>query len=280
MAYLSTRACCQLAVCLAFTCLGLSACYEPREGCLEIEAANFDASADKNCCCIYPVFNLTLLPRFDTLIWKPDTAYEYAPGKWFRLKQSVFYLSDFQFQQQGTTFLTTDTLSLNVWGAAGDTSLTTFVNDFELVRRTAVNYSIGTFRPAGTFESVRFRIGLPDAAQKVIPELAPEGHPLRLQGENLWLGRDTGFVALKLVFTRDTFETTLPDTLTFSLPDFSGVVLQQDGPFFHEGGYDFNLQLTSDYRELFRNVDLSTGDKVAWKTQIVANLPQAFRVSQ
>lgn len=260
--------------------LAFSACYDPREGCLDIEATNFDAAADNNCCCTYPALRLTLLPRFDTLVWKPDTAYEYAPGRWFRLHQAVFYLSDFQLVQGGTHFSVSDTLGLSVFGAAGDTLREVFTNDFELIRRTTENYTVGTFRPAGAFESVRFRVGLPDAAQRVIPALTPEGHPLRPQNEGLWLGADTGFVALKLVFSRDTFSSTVPDTLVFSRPDFTGVVVQTNGVFQHESGFDFSLKLTADYRALFQGVDLTAVDIPAWKTRIVANLPAALRVSQ
>lgn len=265
-----------LALCLC----ALSACFEPRDGCLDIEATNFDAAADKNCCCAYPLLNLTLLPRYDTLVWKPDTAYQYAPGKWFRLKQAVFYLSDFQLTQAGMAFPVSDTLSLKTWGTGNDTVPLTFTNDFQLVRRTATNYNVGTFRPSGLFETIRFRIGLADAANRTIPALAPEGHALRSQPEGLWLGRDTGYVALKLVFTRDTFSSTVPDTLRFFRPDFSNLLLEKDGPFTHESGYDLKLKLTVDYREIFRDVDLSSGDISAWKTQIIANLPQIFHVSQ
>lgn len=260
--------------------LFFSNCYEPREGCLDIEATNFDAAADKNCCCTYPALNLMFLPRYDTLIWKPDTAYEYSPGKWFRLKQAVFYLSDFQIVQNGTAIAVSDTVGLKTWGPGGDTTQTTFPDDFLLIRRTVVAYPVGTFRPSGTFESVRFRVGLPAGAQQVIPALAPSGHPLRPQPEDLWLGRDTGFVALKLVLTRDTFSSTAPDTLLFHRPDFTSVEVQKDGVFTHESGFDFTLSLTADFREMFRNVDLSSGDISAWKAQIVANLPQVFRVTQ
>lgn len=260
--------------------LAFSSCYDPREGCLDIEATNFDAAADDNCCCTYPTLRLTLLPRFDTLVWKPDTAYEYAPGRWFRLHQAVFYLSDFQLVQGGTAFSVSDTLGLSVFGTAGDTLREVFTNDFQLIRRTTENYTVGTFRPAGAFESVRFRVGLPNAAQRVIPALTPEGHPLRPQNEGLWLGADTGFVALKLVFSRDTFSSTVPDTLVFSRPDFAGVVVQTNGVFQHESGFDFSLKLTADYRALFEGVDLTAVDIPAWKTRIVANLPAALRVSQ
>lgn len=265
---------------LTLCVLYFSNCYEPREGCLDIEATNFDAAADKNCCCTYPVLNLTLLPRYDTLVWKPDTAYEYSPGKWFRLKQAVFYLSGFQISQGGTALGVSDTVQLKTWGPGGDTTQTTFTDDFLLIRRTVVTYPIGTFQPSGTFDAVQFQLGLPTAAQQVIPALAPTGHPLRPQPEGLWLGRDTGFVALKLVLTRDTLSSTVPDTLLFHQPDFSGLPFQQTGTFTHESGYDFRLNLAVDFREMFRNVDLSSGDISAWKTQIVANLPAVFRVTQ
>lgn len=269
-----------IACCLLLLPLLFVSCAEEVEGCLDIEATNFNAAADKNCCCTYPSLQLEILHRFDTLVWKPDTAYSYAPGKWFRMKSIVFYLSGFQFVQNGVDLPVSDTLAFKAWGSAGDTLTQTLSNDFLLVRRTATAYTAGTFRPSGNFDQVQFRLGLPAEAQQVIPGLAPSGHPLRLQNEQLWLGRDTGFVALKLVLTRDSLSSTPPDTLVFSRPDFDALPIQKDGLFQHRSGYNFNLRLTLDYREMFRDIDLSATDISALKSQIVANLPQVFHVSQ
>ena len=258
----------------------LTACTDKREGCLDIEATNFDASADKNCCCTYPKLIFKVAPLFGTATWKPDTAYEYSAGKWFRLKQIVYYLSDFQLIKNGEVFTLSDTSTFSVWGSAGDTTSKILTNDFLLIRRTAETYPAGTFRTAGDFESVRFRVGIPPAAQEVIPDLAPGNHPLRLQPEGLWMGRDTGFAAMKLIFTRDTATTTVPDTLWIGRPDFDHLTVQGDGLFRHQSGYDFVLKLSADYRELFQGVDLSGGDITSWKSQIVSNLPDALRVSQ
>lgn len=260
--------------------LFLGACTEPRKACLDIEATNFDAAADEDCCCEYPQLNLEMLFRFDTLVWKPDTAYEYTPGKWFRLKSIAYYLSDFQFNQNGQAFTISDTLPFKTWGPAGDTTETTFIDDFTLIRRTANVYQPGTFRPPGTFESVRFRLGVPVDAQRIIPGLTPTGSPLRLQSDALWLGRDTGYVAMKIVLSRDTLSATVPDTLVISRPEYDNIVIEQLGNLQHESGYNFKLKLTADYHALFQNVNLSGGDISAWKAQIVANLPQSFRVSQ
>ncbi len=260
--------------------LGLTACFEPRESCLDIEAVNFDAAADKACCCCcnYPRLRLRYLPQFDSLVWKPDTAYEYAPGRWFRIRQAVFYLSDFHLLKDGEAYFVPDTVSLTVRTANGDTVRQIFRNDFVLLRRTVVDYSVGEFRPSGAFQSMRLRVGLPDAVQRVLPEQAPENHPLRLQPENLWLNNDHGFAALKLIITRDTLPTTLPDTLVFGRPDFPSKVLQSAGPFFHESGFDFRLQLRVDFRELFRGLDLTNSDIPTWKSRIWANLDSAILV--
>ncbi len=266
-----------LAICLFF----LAACSEPRKACLDINATNFDAAADEDCCCEYPQLRIdSLLPRFGTLVWKPDTAYEYSSGKWFRLKSVVYYLSDFQVFQNGIPIPVSDTLSFQTWGTSGDTTATTFTNDFQLIRRNSTAYKLGTFRTAGTFESVQFLVGIPAAAQNIIPGLTPDGHPLRLQGENLWLGRDTGFVALQLVLTRDTLSGTLPDTVTISRPEIENILVKKDGIFEHEGGYDFKLKVIADYGELFRDVDLSGSDISVWKSKIIANIPNVFHVLQ
>jgi hypothetical protein len=217
-------------------------------------------------------------PLFDSLVWKPDTAYEYAPGRWFRLRQVVFYLSAFEFVQDGRTYTVLDTLSLAVQTPGGDTVLERFTNDFLLIRRTVADYPVGEFRQAGNFSSVRFQVGLPPAAQHVIPNRAPENHPLRPQPENLWLGPGRGFAALQLILTRDTLPTTPPDTLVFGPPDFPAQTLLSPGPFSHESGYDFDVELRVDFRKFFRSVDLTTSDIPAWKAQIWNNLPNAMGV--
>ncbi|HMV23421.1 MAG TPA: hypothetical protein PKA71_03780, partial [Saprospiraceae bacterium] len=43
---------------LSSVVLFFTACYQPKEGCLDINATNFDATADEECCCQYPVLQL------------------------------------------------------------------------------------------------------------------------------------------------------------------------------------------------------------------------------
>lgn len=268
-----------------FSCLLLlaqTACFEPKEGCLDIAATNFDASVDQDCCCQYPQLVLEVIQRFDSLSFTENTAYP-APldSHLFRLKSVVFYLSDFQLVQNGLTYLVEDTVQLRAFAPTGaDTITETLTDDFLLVRRLSFTNEVGSFRPDGAFQEVRIRLGLTEAAGRAIPRLAPVGHPLRTQPDSLWHGPGTGYIFAQIVLTRDTFGTTLPDTISFSRADLGDLFLTTTAPVTHQTGTNLKLNLLADYKSLFAGVDLTTGDKAVWKAQMAANLASTFRVYQ
>ncbi|MBV6438848.1 MAG: hypothetical protein DYG98_11915 [Haliscomenobacteraceae bacterium CHB4] len=272
----------------AFCCLlcifSQTACFEPKEGCLDIEATNFDASADKDCCCEYPQLIVEALHRYgsDSVQYVPDALYENNAGQLFRIKSVAFYLSEIQLFQNGGLLAVADTVHLRTYApGGGDTLKEVFTDDFLLLRRTPVDNPVGEFRPAGTFEKVRIRLGLSPDAQRVIPRLAPAGSPLRIQGDSLWYGPSAGYVFFQAVVVRDSMQATKPDTLAFTqsqLPDF---FIEKTGNYLHpSGGYDFRLKLGIDYQKMFDGIDWSNGDISAWKSQIALNLPGVFSVSQ
>lgn len=272
----------QVCLCLCMM-LCLTACFEPQEGCTDISATNFDASADKNCddCCVFPKLQLEITQRYDTLTFLENRPYENSGGQWFILKSVSFYLSDFQLFQNGDTAFVSDTVGLRSFAPTGsDTLREIFTDDFVLVRRTPLLNEVGTFRNDGVFEKVRFRVGLDADAQRVIPRLAPTGHPLRIQSDSLWHGRAAGFVFAQVIVARDTFTGTRPDTLALTQADLPGFFVEANGSFVHETGYNFSLKLTADHKKLLEGIDWTTGDISAWKTRIVANMSGALSVSQ
>ena len=90
-------------------------CYEPVEGCLDIAAVNFNASADEDCCCEYPTLRIQLIQRFETLVDLSAKAYTNNLGQVFRLDNAVLYLHRFSFSQLGNTYPVTDSLALQVF---------------------------------------------------------------------------------------------------------------------------------------------------------------------
>jgi len=172
-----------------------------------------------------------------------------------------------------------DTLTLNTF-LGTDTSSQLFINDFQLVRRSPVVYEIGTFEQGGTFEQVKFQLGLSGEAQKVIPTKAPEGHPLEAQVDSLWRGQSQGFVFLQAVVVPDSDPNTAVDTIRIMEADLGQKFLIGTGAFVHTTGYDFPLTLNVDYQKLFDGINWSAHDISAWKTKIIANLSTAFSVTQ
>lgn len=263
----------------------LTSCFEPKQGCLDLAAVNFDASADKDCedagcACVYPKLQVVVDQRYDSLPYRRDSAFLGDNGLAFRLHDVAFYLSDFQIFRGPDAFVVSDTLGLRAFSAFGsDTVRPVFRNDFQLVRLETQTYAVGSFRESGDFSDVRIRFGLDGEANRVIPKLAPASHPLTSQPDSLWLSQNEGFVFLKVVIGRDV-ASAQRDTLRFTRADVGDVFIAQSSQFFHAEGADFRLRLRADYKKLLGNVNWTTGSTNTWKQQIVANLPSVFSLSQ
>lgn len=217
---------------------------------------------------------------YDTLVYLEKEAYRNDFGM-FRPYSVVFYLQNFQLRQQGSWYPITDTLSMATFGPnAGDTTKQDFINDFLLVRRTSLQTNVGTFRKTGTFDGIQFTAGLSDAANKIIPSKAPTAHPLRTQSDNLWIDRNTGYVFARVIVAADSISTTVPDTFVYATNTLPNTLFQQLGTSLdHETGYDFNLKLKIDYKQLFSGVDWSA-PLASRKVTIGDNLLKVFTVSQ
>ncbi len=262
---------------LGLLSLLFSNCYKPVSGCLEIEATNFQATADENCCCEYPKLKISVEQNFDSLVYIPDRKYQLENGEWIKIKAITFYLSDFQLIKNGETFEPTDTVHLKTFPNGVEN---VFKNDFSIVRRTPSVFSLGEFLPDGKFSTVNFRIGLTDAANKVKPTEASKTHPLFTQSEKMWENETEGYRFLRMEFARDTFSATLPDTIFWTKKDLPISPLTFAGDFNHQVGHDFELILKVDFAEWFAGVKLSDNDNLQLKSKIVSNLPSSFSVSQ
>jgi hypothetical protein len=252
-----------------------SACFDPQYGCLDIAATNFNASADKNCCCNFPDLILVVDQVYGTELYRPDSLVVGTNGHLFKIKSIAFYLSEFQCFKGTDRFEVGDSLDLKTL-AGTDTVSRNFINDFVLSRITPRNV-VGSFREDGNFDKVRFRLGLNSEAGTVLPTLAPSGHPLALQADSLYQNE---YVFMQVVVARDSMTATPADTLRFTRADLGDYFIEGTGTFNHAVGYDFNLRLQADWQALFEGVVWTVYDKQAWKSRIVANLPSVFSVSQ
>lgn len=264
-----------LALCL------FSACYEPKKGCLDVEAENFDVTADDTCCCQYPKLRFILRHRYTGLgtegIWEPNNTVSNNLGQAFKFNIS-YYLSDPVVLQNGNERRPTGEVRLPVFFNPGGDTSKTFANSMMLVRRSPLENSSGEFRFSGAFQRVSLQLGLPATVQEVNPNRITFVHPLRNQPERLWRTRNEGFanMLVTVAFPPDA----PPDTLRFFRSDFERFPITKDGTFKGERGFNTDFQLTADYAELFKNIDLSKKDFPVIKKQMITNLKNVFSVTQ
>lgn len=259
--------------------LFLSGCYQPKEGCLDLSATNFDANADKDCCCTYPQLRLNITQRYGANPFTENGLYLDAANHPFYLRNVSYYLSDFEILQQGKKYKTLDTIGLYaLQPGTGQLARLIFRDDFVLVRRSSVNNDAGVTRQEGIFNGLRFRLGVTDSAQWVLPNRAPTSHPLYQQTDSLWR-QPNGYVFLQLIVARDTTRNKPNDTLSFSRKDLPGFFIEETGLSIHKKlGANLEFSMLADYQKMLEGINWTVGDKNTWKNQIKANLIRTFSV--
>jgi hypothetical protein len=269
---------------LPILALLLAQCDAPTRGCLDIEATNFEFTADKPCedeCCIFPNLMVVINQEYENTIFKENEVYKNDLNQWFRIKSAAFYLSDFKLQQQGIQYLISDSLRTSVFGSgATDTIAQTFLDDVVLARRIPLEYAVGTFKKSGFFDQIDFKIGLDAPQNSIIPRKTPSGHPLNKQTDSLWLSRSEGFVWMQIVVAKDSTAATIADTLRFTSTDFGAAptLIQKTGNFEHKTGFDFKVGLKIDFAQLVKGVDFANTSKDKWKIKMISNLSSTFDV--
>lgn len=266
---------------LLFICASFSACFQPKEACLEIEAVNFDPTADQNCCCTYPQLKLDISHIYDTVGLVEGAAYPTASGQMFRILDVAFYLSSFELFQQNNRFSVVDsTILYRLGDAPTDTVSAYYREDVLLVRREdATTHAAGSFATVGSFDNFCMHFGLSDALNKTLPGKAPTGHPLARQSEGLHTGNtETGYYFARIILTRDSLTSTVPDTLFIMRAEMADTAICFPNTYVHEPGKDFYVDCIVDYKKWFGNIDFLNLSIADIKEKIIENIPSGFEI--
>lgn len=270
-----------------FLIVGLPACYEPVEGCLDVEAVNYDLDADKNNSedCTYPKVRLALQHRYskdDTLyrFGLVDSVYLDAQGNPFRLNNVRFYISNFHLiYTDGQEKEMDETIEIQIPQPDGTDLTRTIKDNFSLISpRVTQNYTIGTLKESGALQEIRFAVGVEGQANVANPESFPNGHPLSLLDSSLYFNQDSGYVFEYIELFRDTAAAdTIPVVLRIGAPEYLREVrLPVD--FKKTQGFHLLLTLQVDYSRWFGNINTRQDSPEQLTEKIVANLAESFSV--
>lgn len=173
-------------------CLVLAfGCRQKKEGCLDASALNFDVSADKDCCCIYPSIVLkTNFKKDDTTGYNFFNGYQKdAKDKVYLVKSIRFYISGLEvrdadgwFDSKGKTTRwiydvtpKEEQISDNVWLVSSQN-----VSD--------KGHAFESFNDPGLKTGARLVLGLSNKQNAIIPDSLQEPGPLAFTPDSLWAG--------------------------------------------------------------------------------------------
>ncbi|MBI1227263.1 MAG: hypothetical protein GC192_18670 [Bacteroidetes bacterium] len=269
-----------------FIILLLVGCYEPKSGCLDLDATNYDASADDQCptCCKYPKLSLQV-QHYVTPPSMPDTSYSM---KYATKYQSTFDTNDFFFIDRGRFFISDVKLVRttgeevgvmdSVWLPTKTADSIFLENNFSKHDRDIFQAAtLGTVRTVGMFSRVKFTLGLPQIVLDTVPiDSVKTGNALAVKNDTLSYDSLTGIIPNHLIFRPDTLDDTVPIDFRFYVPKQLSLDFAQ--PVSVERGFNIKLVIRLDYTALFRDVDFKHDTPDMMRTKIDSQLTNGFSV--
>ncbi len=266
----------------------LVGCFQPKEGCLDVRATNYDVSADDPCadnCCVYPAVSITFQHRV-VLPTEPDTAYTmrydsiypspFDPTHYFSFERSRYFLTDFRLvRENGEEVSVSDSLELETLSGVSFVTKRSFAKvDRDIFQAS----SMGVILAGGFFTKIKFTLGLNDLQQQTDPQSVPTGHPLSISTDTLIYEEGTGYISNRLIFRPDTLPGT--DSLDFKFLTPKEVELDLGGPFEVNRGFNLKLTLLVNYMAWFEGVDMVNDSPATMQAKIDSNLTKAFSVTE
>jgi len=256
--YLSDRSLWLVAGILFWICG--SGCNTRIQGCLDVNAENFDLEAERDCdgCCTYPSMLLSLSQKWnEENFTNDDTLYD-INLKPYKIQDLRYFLTTWAWRDTEGIWMTVDSIDADC-----DASTLTYTPDNAIVDTRKFLYTLGTIRQAPTIDSIRFAFGLTQDFSCLDEENAATPPELTSQSP-LWNPASSSLETLRLIVQRtlgsEVFDTLYIDTQV-------DIGLGYDLQF--RKGFDTQLDLSVNYAMWFSAVDIM--DLNTFGTSIVNN---------
>ena len=235
-------------VACTFLILASTACNTRIEGCLDVNAENFDLNGERDCkdCCTYPSMQLSLTQKWnDDNFSNADTLFDIGSNPYLITDLRYFMTTWSWRDDEGNTF-TVDTVE-------GDCNGTPyrFTPDILVIDTRQFLYTLGTIRVAPHILSVNATMGLTqdysclDKTDPITPPAVTDQSPL-------WNSKASKLETIRLIVKLDPAVETL-DTL---FVDYTlGNTIAYD--FQMAKGIDTPLELSVNYALWFKDVNVN-----------------------
>ncbi len=244
-------------------------CYESKEGCLDVSATNYDASADENCCCTYPKLIVNLDHKVDSINYiKLDSTYYNNLNVPFAIKSVQFYLSSFQLKDtiNDLTVSVKDSILINT----GDY----IHNDIAFFTRTATSSNVGQITTGSTFQQLAFSFGNRTEVDRALPSDFSTSHPLYVQSPAMYDSTAHQYLQMRLeIFNPE--QTNITKILTWK---DDPITILLDAPYVSDIGYNITYKMALNYLQLLEGIDIWNEDDDTVIEKIKENIPNSFSI--
>ena len=241
-----------IGILLLAACLGI-ACNARVDGCLDLEADNFDVTADNAdpSLCIYPDLLLDVVYRYGDTTFSRQRLYENAFGQTFGLPDVYVLFS--QFAVTGVEYPRLTVADRTDWylGSGPEPEEIRVIDDFTFVDQRNFRFTLGEWRQSDYALSVDFSVGVPDTLVPTDPALIPDDNGMS-DSRAFYNEAVQTFSSARFVYVLDSLEAQ-PDTVHLTPGAFHFTYpLEKE---LIRGGDD-TIRVGIDFKVLFDDVDL------------------------
>jgi hypothetical protein len=231
------------------------------EGCLDVNAENFDLNGERPCndCCTYPSIQLSLSQKWDDVNFNNDSTFYDTQSQPYFITDLRYYLTTWSWlDNEGNTF-TVDSVEGDCSG-----STLTYTPDILIIDTRQFLYTLGTIRVAPHIISLNGFLGLTED-YSCLDETDPQTPSAVTDQSPLWNTQIGKLETIRLIVQRDT-AIELLDTI------FTDYQLENilDYDFQLEKGKDTQLTLSVNYAQWFRDVNVA--DLSSFETSMRNNI--------
>lgn len=248
----------------------VAACGEKEEGCLDIVAANFDASADKDCCCTYPNFVINVAHEFDTIPFRLGSTYTYNETDTFAVERMSLLFSKIHPVKDGVAQIVDDTIHIGISDDLGEEQLEVEDN-FLTIKPNRFEYTVGTFSEPQTYDGIELTFGLGGELERVVPDsVRTDGHVLQSVDDTVW-SEDRGYFYLYMEVLPVASDADNKKEIVLSGANHL-LELNLEQQLLADIGYDFEINIKIDYKILFDGIDFVGDNEETIALKVKQNL--------
>ena len=238
---------CKLSFKLLLMLLMVTSCYEPKEGCTDVLATNYEASADEACendCCTFPQLKLTVSHKHGNATFSFDSVYINDLGQAYSFKFIQLYLYNARLiDDNGQSVPIHQEVLLN----PGQNNEQSIIDDLISFQPRNFRYEFGEWIGSGSFTELKFNIGIPPEID-TSSFVTQASHPINTLGDSLIIDETRYsplYISLDSVPGRSYFNVKLLEEIQISIVADKLI----------ERGFDVTYELEVDYAKCFQSVD-------------------------